>query len=68
MISKTFKSVCMMVLAFGFTVSILASCGPKKDEVIEEETIQEVTPPVMEEAPSEAPIPDTTGVDTTSSN
>ncbi len=67
MISKTFKSVSMMVFAVGFTVATMVSCGPKKEEVIEEETIEEVAPPVIEEVPADTMTTDTTAVDTAAS-
>jgi hypothetical protein len=68
MISRTFKSVSMMVFAVGFSIAVLASCGAKKEEVIEEERIEEVTPPVIEEIPADTTMTDTTSVDTTASN
>lgn len=63
MITKTFKSVTLMVFAVGFTAATLASCGAKKEEVIEEETIEEVAP-IIEEAPADTTMMDTTAVDT----
>ncbi|WP_026967382.1 hypothetical protein [Algoriphagus terrigena] len=63
MITKTFKSVTLMVFAVGFTAATLASCGAKKEEVIEEETIEEPAP-VIEEAPADTTMMDTTAVDT----
>ena len=64
MITKTFKSLTLMVFAVGFTAATLASCGAKKEEVIEEETIEEVAPPVIEEVPADTTLMDTTSVDT----
>lgn len=64
MISKKIKSIAMMVFAVGFTVATVASCGAKKEEVVEEETIEEVTP-TIEEIPADTTVMDTTAVDTT---
>ena len=62
MISKTFKSVTVMAIAFGFTVATLASCGAKKEEVVEEVTVEEVVPEV-EEIPADTTLVDSTAVD-----
>jgi hypothetical protein len=60
--SKKMKSFAVAALAFSFALATLASCGAKKEEVVEEVTTEEAAP-VMEEA---APAPaDTTATDTT---
>jgi hypothetical protein len=64
MISKTFKSLSMMVFAVGFSVATLASCGAKKEEVVEEDVIEEVAP-TIEEVPMDTTMGDTTVMDTT---
>lgn len=64
MISKTFKSVTVMAIAFGFTVATLASCGAKKEEEVEEVTVEEVVPEV-EEIPADTTMMDATAADTT---
>ncbi|GAA0877482.1 hypothetical protein GCM10009119_04500 [Algoriphagus jejuensis] len=66
MISKTFKSVSVMVFALAFTVATLASCGAKKEEAVEEEVIEEVVP-TIEEIPADTTMMDTTAMDTTTS-
>lgn len=65
MISKTFKSVTVMAIAVGFAVATLASCGAKKEEVVEETPVEEVAP-VIEEIPADTTAVDTTATDTTS--
>lgn len=65
MISKTFKSVTTMAIAVGFTVATLASCGAKKEEVVEETPEEEIAPPVIEEIPADTTMMDTTTMDTT---
>lgn len=65
MISKTFKSVTTLAIAVGFAVATLASCGAKKEEVVEETPVEEVAPPVIEEIPADTTLMDTTAVDTT---
>ncbi|MBN7809877.1 hypothetical protein J0A68_02855 [Algoriphagus sp. H41] len=67
MITKTLKTVSLMVFAVGFTVATLASCGSKKEEVVEEETIEEVVPPV-EEMPADTTMMDSTVVDSVATN
>lgn len=65
MITKTFKSASLMLLAIGFAAATTVSCGPKKEEVVEEETIEEMAPPV-EEIPADTTVIDTTAVDSIS--
>ena len=64
MISKPFKSVAVMVIAVGFAVATLASCGAKKEEAVEETPVEEVAP-VIEEIHADTTAVDTTATDTT---
>lgn len=68
MITKTLKTLSLAVFAAGFAVATMVSCGPKKEEVVEEEeTIEEVAPPV-EEIPADTTMMDSTVVDSVASN